>query len=171
MNNIKLVRYLRLAGLLLVSALLGGCPCPDCDVLVCGEGTLETMIGLDRTCVITPVSCGTGAHEQATGGQRECVPNNPGDVLECGTSTHEQATGGQRECVPGGTSCAAGEIEVLNPDNSLSCESVHLDCADGTHEQTTGGQRECVLNDVNLACGNGTKEQTTGGQRECVPDP
>ncbi len=173
MNNNYLLRYVRLAGLLLVTALLGGCPCPACDSLICGVGTMETMIAQDRTCVVTPISCGDGAHEQATGGQRECVLDASETALECGSGTHEQeqATGGQRECILGASTCTAGEIEVVNPDNTISCQAVALECAEGTQEQATGGQRECVPVGTGLQCSNGTHEQATGGQREeCVPD-
>ena len=173
MKIVNLRAVLGNVALMAVSVVLAGCPCPACDKLTCGEGTTEIQIGEERTCVVTPLTCGDGAHEQATGGQRECVPTDPGEVLECGTGTYEQepAVGGQRECVPGTSTCPAGQIEVLNADNTKSCMSGPLACAEGTHEQATGGQRECVPNDTNLSCGDGTQEQATGGQRECVPAP
>ena len=161
------------ASLLTASLALAGCPCPVCEQLTCGDGTVEVQVGEVRSCEVIPLSCGSGQQEQATGGQRECQPTTPGDILECGTDTYqqEQATGGQRECVPGASSCTASQIEILNDDGTTGCMDLPLACGEGTHEQTTGGQRECVLDDTGLGCGEGTHEQTTGGQRECLPGP
>ena len=166
-------RILGNAGLLGITAVLAGCLCPKCDSLTCGNGTMEEMVGGQRTCVATPVSCGGGTQEQPTGAQRECVPVNTGDILECGAGTyeHEQAPGGPRACVSGASSCPAGQIEVLNTDGTKSCKSGTLACGDGTQEQAIGGQRECVVVGSDLACGTGTQEQAVGGQRECQPVP
>lgn len=134
---------------------------------------MEQTVGGQRTCVVTPITCGTGTHEQPVGGQRECVPVDSGDILECGTGTYEQEqpVGGQRECVPGVSSCPAGQIEVLKGDGTTECKFGTLSCGDGTQEQPVGGQRECAVVGSDLSCGEGTQEQPVGGQRECKPAP
>jgi len=160
MRNKYLNTVLGNIGLLTVSVLIAGCPCPACDQLMCGDGTIETMTGEARTCVVAPVGCGDGTMEQTFGGQRECVPIDPGDILECGADTHqqEQTFGGQRECVPEETTCGPGEIEYLDQNSDVMCRPVDTVCGDGTFEQTFGGQRECVPDDTGLSCGDGTHE-------------
>ena len=172
MKTERKIRIFEVAGIMLISALLAGCPCPKCDSLACGSGTMEEMVGEQRTCVVTPISCGKGTKEQPTGGQRECVPTDTGEILECGAGTYEQEqpTGGQRECVPGTSSCPAGQIEVKSSNGSVSCKPGVLSCGEGTQEQPIGGQRECVVAGSDLSCGQGTKEQPVGGQRECQPE-
>jgi len=170
MNIQKIRAIISNVSLLALSAFLAGCPCTACDKLMCGDGTIETISGEERTCIVASVSCGDGAMEQTMGGQRECVPvADPGDILECGDGTHqqEQTIGGQRECVLGDTSCTDGEIEYLDKDGNVLCHPIDAVCGEGTFEQTIGGQRECVPDDTGLSCGEGTMEQTMGGQREC----
>ena len=160
MNKKKIRSLLSNIGILCVSAFLAGCPCPACDLLMCGDGTIETVSGETRTCVVAPVACGEGTMEQMMGGQRECVPEDPDGILECGADTYqqEQTFGGQRECTPGMSSCPAGEIEYLDKDSNKMCRPIDTVCGEGTFEQTFGGQRECVPDDTGLSCGSGTSE-------------
>ena len=94
-------QILRFAGLALLAMSLAGCWHVKPDSLKCGYGTIETLIGGERYCVVAPLSCGDGTFEfeQATGSERECRPEENPDVLTCavGTFELEQATGGERE--------------------------------------------------------------------------
>lgn len=167
-------RVFLFAGTALIATNLGGClHNGEIVQLHCGTyGTMETMIGGERHCVIAPLSCGDGTQEQATVGERECTPVAGADLLHCGTGTYEleQATVGERECVAGASPCAADQVAYVDANGGIACRP-NVVCGDGTYEQATVGERECVPTGSVSGCGSGTQEQATVGERECVVPP
>ena len=174
MNKKAVWQTIRFAVLALAAISVTGCnhhvrP----DPLSCGYGTIETLIGGERNCVVAPLSCGDGTQEQATGGERECQPEVGADVLTCGagTSELEQASGGERECVSGASECASDQVAYVTEDGDIACRP-NIVCGDGSYEQATGGERECVPTGSVSGCGADTQmEQASGGERECVEVP
>ena len=174
MNRKAVWQTLRFAGLALAAISVTGCnhvrPGPVLVPLNCGYGTVETLIGGERYCVVAPLSCGNGTQEQATGGERECLPEAGADVLTCNDDTFalEQATGGERECVLADPGCAADHVAYVTENGVIACRP-NIVCGTGTYEQATGGERECVPTGSVSDCGAGTQqEQATGGERECA---
>jgi hypothetical protein len=176
MKNQTIRRVFLFSGTALMAMSLTGCK--HIDPLMCGYGTIETLIGGERHCVVAPVSCGAGTQEaeQATGVERECEKKPDADFLKCGDNTYEleQATGVERErqCMPGTSPCPAGKIAYADANGVAQCRDNYV-CGEGTYEQATGGERECVPEGSVSGCGPGTeeKEQATGVERECETLP
>lgn len=163
---------LRFTCLAFVAIAIAGClHNPPIKLVTCGYGTIETLVGGERFCVVAPLSCGDGTQEQASGGERECLPEPDPDILTCGEGTYEleQAAGGERECIdPPATAptCDADEVAYVKEDGNIGCRP-NIVCGDGTYEQASGGERECVPDGSVSQCGSGTQEQASGGEREC----
>jgi len=170
MNRKEIWQEIRFGVLALAAISITGCNHvrPDPMPLSCGYGTIETLVGGERHCVVAPLSCGDGTQEQATGVERECLPEAGADVLTCGDNTFEleQATGGERECVVGTSECGLDQVAYVTEDGGVACRP-NIVCGDGTYEQATGGERECVPTGSVSDCGAGTQEQATGVEREC----